>query len=497
MPSPAFPARCHGRKFGRWRHRRFSDGRSPRDNSGGAFTWPITARSIRSSSPAARARGCGRCRASSIPSSSCRWSASARLLQETARARRRRRRFAAPLIVCNDEHRFIIAEQLREIGIDAGRHRAGAGRPQHRPRRRRRGRCSLRDERPRRADAGAAVRPRRSRDARRLPRRRSTPPRRRPRAASSSTFGITPDRAGDRLRLHPSRRRAGRHAPARSRSSASSRSPTSRPPQRYLAAGGYVVEQRHVPVPGRAVPRRARALRARRSLDACGAPRRKGASATSTSSASTEAAFAAPPVDLDRLRGDGAHQRSPPSCPATSAGAMSARGRRCGSRRARTTTATCCDRRRHRRGHQQLATCAPKTRWSRRRPRRPGRRRDRRRRAGRRQGPRPGRQEARRAAQGQKRAEAVAHPRVYRPWGYYQRIDTATRFQVKRITVKPGAKLSLQKHHHRAEHWVVVSGTARVTRDDDLLDAAREQVDLHPARHRPPPGESRQASRCT
>ncbi|MBI3706675.1 MAG: mannose-1-phosphate guanylyltransferase/mannose-6-phosphate isomerase [Proteobacteria bacterium] len=69
----------------------------------------------------------------------------------------------------------------------------------------------------------------------------------------------------------------------------------------------------------------------------------------------------------------------------------------------------------------------------------------------------------------QKRSEAVSHPVVYRPWGSYQTIDLGPRFQVKRITVKPGAKLSLQKHAHRAEHWVVVSGTACVTCDDKLF----------------------------
>ena len=56
---------------------------------------------------------------------------------------------------------------------------------------------------------------------------------------------------------------------------------------------------------------------------------------------------------------------------------------------------------------------------------------------------------------------------VYRPWGYYQQIHVGERFQVKRITVNPGCKLSLQKHFHRAEHWVVVNGTALVTRDDE------------------------------
>ena len=58
---------------------------------------------------------------------------------------------------------------------------------------------------------------------------------------------------------------------------------------------------------------------------------------------------------------------------------------------------------------------------------------------------------------------------VHRPWGYYQSIHTGERFQVKRITVNPGAKLSLQKHFHRAEHWVVVNGTAIVTRDEEEI----------------------------
>jgi mannose-1-phosphate guanylyltransferase/mannose-6-phosphate isomerase len=66
------------------------------------------------------------------------------------------------------------------------------------------------------------------------------------------------------------------------------------------------------------------------------------------------------------------------------------------------------------------------------------------------------------------RTEHLHHTRVYRPWGYYEGIDAGDRFQVKRITVKPGEKLSLQMHHHRAEHWVVVSGTARVTCGDKI-----------------------------
>lgn len=61
------------------------------------------------------------------------------------------------------------------------------------------------------------------------------------------------------------------------------------------------------------------------------------------------------------------------------------------------------------------------------------------------------------------RPEATQHRQVFRPWGAYDSIGNGERFQVKRITVNPGAKLSLQMHHHRAEHWVVVSGTAKIT----------------------------------
>ena len=68
----------------------------------------------------------------------------------------------------------------------------------------------------------------------------------------------------------------------------------------------------------------------------------------------------------------------------------------------------------------------------------------------------------------QGRSEHEFHTRVFRPWGWYEGIDMGDRFQVKRIMVKPGQKLSLQMHHHRAEHWVVVSGTARVTRGDQV-----------------------------
>ena len=66
-------------------------------------------------------------------------------------------------------------------------------------------------------------------------------------------------------------------------------------------------------------------------------------------------------------------------------------------------------------------------------------------------------------------AKASNHRKVFRPWGYYDSIDFGERFQVKRIVVNPGAQLSLQMHHHRAEHWIVVLGTALVTKGDEEI----------------------------
>lgn len=72
-------------------------------------------------------------------------------------------------------------------------------------------------------------------------------------------------------------------------------------------------------------------------------------------------------------------------------------------------------------------------------------------------------------------AQALLHRKVSRPWGWYDSIDAGERFQVKRIGVKPGASLSLQKHHHRAEHWVVVRGTAQVTRGSETFLLSENQ----------------------
>ncbi len=77
------------------------------------------------------------------------------------------------------------------------------------------------------------------------------------------------------------------------------------------------------------------------------------------------------------------------------------------------------------------------------------------------------------------RSEASAHPLVYRPWGSFQSLNRGEGFQVKRLTVNPGAKISLQKHRHRAEHWVVVSGNALVTRDhEQRLLKENESIDI-------------------
>ena len=73
------------------------------------------------------------------------------------------------------------------------------------------------------------------------------------------------------------------------------------------------------------------------------------------------------------------------------------------------------------------------------------------------------------------RSVAQWHRKVFRPWGWYDGVDAGSRFQVKRICVKPGASLSLQMHHHRAEHWVVVSGTAQVTKGDEIFLISENQ----------------------
>jgi mannose-1-phosphate guanylyltransferase/mannose-6-phosphate isomerase len=80
----------------------------------------------------------------------------------------------------------------------------------------------------------------------------------------------------------------------------------------------------------------------------------------------------------------------------------------------------------------------------------------------------------------QKRDEKNLHRKVSRPWGWYDSIDEGERFKVKRIQVKPGASLSLQMHHHRAEHWIVVKGTAEITNGEKTLILTENQSTFIP-----------------
>jgi mannose-1-phosphate guanylyltransferase/mannose-6-phosphate isomerase len=73
------------------------------------------------------------------------------------------------------------------------------------------------------------------------------------------------------------------------------------------------------------------------------------------------------------------------------------------------------------------------------------------------------------------RKEADSHKKVYRPWGYYDSLDIGNNFQVKRLSINPGAKISLQKHQHRSEHWVVVEGLATIICGDNLIELKRNQ----------------------
>jgi len=88
------------------------------------------------------------------------------------------------------------------------------------------------------------------------------------------------------------------------------------------------------------------------------------------------------------------------------------------------------------------------------------------------------------ALKSEKRDEANVHRRVHRPWGSYESLIAGDRFQVKSIVVNPGQKLSLQKHHHRAEHWIVVRGTAEVTCGDRIYTLSEDESTYIPVGHR-------------
>ena len=95
------------------------------------------------------------------------------------------------------------------------------------------------------------------------------------------------------------------------------------------------------------------------------------------------------------------------------------------------------------------------------------------------------------------RKEHEQHVRNYRPWGFFASLNVGPRFQVKLLHIKPGAKLSLQMHHHRSEHWVVVQGTAKVVIGDARAARARERVGLYRRHPVAPAGKSGQdASRA-
>ncbi len=89
----------------------------------------------------------------------------------------------------------------------------------------------------------------------------------------------------------------------------------------------------------------------------------------------------------------------------------------------------------------------------------------------------------------ERREEADALPTVHRPWGTFAALHKGHRVQVKHIMVKPGGQLSLQLHHHRAEHWIVVQGTAKVRRGEEEMIISENEFDLHPARHLAPAGK--------
>jgi mannose-1-phosphate guanylyltransferase/mannose-6-phosphate isomerase len=87
---------------------------------------------------------------------------------------------------------------------------------------------------------------------------------------------------------------------------------------------------------------------------------------------------------------------------------------------------------------------------------------------------------------GEGRSEHALHREVHRPWGSFDNVEQGQRYKVKRIAVKPGAAISLQMHHHRSEHWIVVSGEARITRGDEVFTLTANQSTYIPAgvRHR-------------
>ena len=262
------------------------------------------------------------------------------LLQETA-LRARGDRFAPPVVVCNQEHRFLIAEQLRAAGIASAAHPAGAGRPQLRARHRRRRRAGRRGRSRRRAVAARRrSRDRRHRGAARAPRHRRPGGARRP----YRHLRHAPDRARDRLRLHRHRRRARRRT-RRLRGRAFHREAG----RRDRGASG---DRREAPVELAACscsPRAPCSRNWRPTPPTCCtrcAARWPNARPTSTSSGSGWRRSPPAPRSASTTRWRSA-PAAPPWCRPTSAGRISAAGARCGTSGARTNRATsrwatCC-----------------------------------------------------------------------------------------------------------------------------------------------------------
>ena len=298
-------------------------------------------------------------------------------------------------------------------------------------------------------------------------------------------LGITPDRARDRLRLHQVRERGSRR---RAWCRSSSRSPTRRPPSATCADGHYSWNS------GMFVLRASVWLDALRRFrpDILAATQRAvgGAPApTNASCAPGQGAVRRRAGRVGRLRRDGALPRQRHStsawCRWPPAGTTSAPGTRCGRWRSKDArgNATLGDALIARQQQLPGARYEPPGQRGRRRGRRRGR--DGRRGAG----GRP-RRAARTSSTSSPRSRRRAAPRrtctarCIGPGAGTTASTHGPRFQVKRIMVKPGARLSLQMHHHRAEHWIVVSGTAEVTNGDQVSDADREPEHLHSARAR-------------
>ena len=294
------------------------------------------------------------------------------------------------------------------------------------------------------------------------------------RAGRLVTFGITPERAETGYGYIASGRPLERRATGVFAVTGFVEKPDPETAERYVASGEYFWNSGIFLFPARAVPRP--------SWSGCGptcwrpARRRSPAAKTETDFVRLDKdRVRRLPERLDRLRGHGAHARAPRSCRSAWGGAISARGTRCGRWATRTSAAT-----------RSPAMSSPRRRATAICARRPG--------SSRRSGsriivvvatddavmvaPRNRTQEVKQLVGrllAEKRDEADALPTVHRPWGSYRSLHNGHRVQVKHIMVRPGGKLSLQMHHHRAEHWVVVQGTAKIVRGNEEMILTEDQ----------------------